>query len=135
MIHTDRGDVTAELIVDALGWRRVLGTGTIQPPEATLSRGLEVHPNGSGPSCSCGSTRATSRRATAGRSPRGDELRIGIGSYDPRFHVKEPTVRLATDEGADTVRYQGNWIPHRFRDARPRTACSSAATPPGTASR
>jgi flavin-dependent dehydrogenase len=25
-------------------------------------------------------------------------------------------VRLAQDEGADTVRYQGNWIPHRFRD-------------------
>ena len=49
--------------------------------------------------------------------PAGDELRIGIGSYDPRFHVKEPTVRLAVDEGADTVRYQGNWIPHRIRPA------------------
>ena len=45
VVHTDRGDVKAELIVDALGWRRVLGTGTIQPPEATLSRGLEVHPD------------------------------------------------------------------------------------------
>src|SRR3954466_8350271 len=41
-VHTDRGDVKAPLIVDALGWRRVLGTG-VQPPEAALSRGLEVH--------------------------------------------------------------------------------------------
>ena len=49
--------------------------------------------------------------------PAGDELRIGVGSYDPRFHVKEPTVRLATDERAGVERYQGNWIPHRFRDA------------------
>ena len=48
--------------------------------------------------------------------PAGDELRIGIGSYDPRFHVKEPTCASPTDEGADTVRYQGNWIPHRFRE-------------------
>src|SRR5687767_685266 len=42
-IHTDRGDLTAPLVVDALGWRRVLGGGpAIQPPEARLSRGLEV---------------------------------------------------------------------------------------------
>ena len=49
VVHTDRGDVRAELIVDALGWRRVLGNDTVQPPEATLSRGLEVHPHGSAP--------------------------------------------------------------------------------------
>src|SRR3954462_4639220 len=46
-VSTDRGDVRAPLIVDALGWRRVLGTG-VQPPEAALSRGLEVHPGGRG---------------------------------------------------------------------------------------
>jgi len=116
VIHTDRGDVRADLIVDALGWRRVLGTGTIQPPEATLSRGLEVHPNGSGPELQLW---VDPRYVVSGYSwsfPAGDELRIGVGSYDPRFHVKEPTVRLATDEGADTVRYQGNWIPHRYRE-------------------
>ena len=27
-VHTDRGDVRAELIVDGLGWRRVLSTAT-----------------------------------------------------------------------------------------------------------
>src|SRR3989440_689701 len=35
VVHTDRGDLEADLIVDALGWRRVLGTGeNVQPPEA-----------------------------------------------------------------------------------------------------
>jgi glycine/D-amino acid oxidase-like deaminating enzyme len=50
VVNTDRGDLRAPLIVDALGWRRVLGTlegQTVQPPEALLSRGLEVHPHGS----------------------------------------------------------------------------------------
>src|SRR4051795_502806 len=47
VVHTDRGDVTAPLIVDGLGWRRVLGAGAnVQPPDAALSRGLEVHPSG-----------------------------------------------------------------------------------------
>jgi flavin-dependent dehydrogenase len=115
-VHTDRGDVRGELIVDALGWRRVLGNGTIQPPEATLSRGLEVHPNGSGPDLQLWVDPRYVPSGYGWSFPAGGELRIGIGSYDPRFHVKEPTVRLAQDEGADTVRYQGNWIPHRFRD-------------------
>ena len=116
IIHTDRGDVRAKLVVDALGWRRVLGGGTIQPPEATLSRGLEVHPHGSAPDLQLWVDPRYVPSGYGWSFPAGGELRIGIGSYDPRFHVKEPTVRLAQDEGADTVRYQGNWIPHRFRD-------------------
>jgi flavin-dependent dehydrogenase len=44
-------------------------------------------------------------------------VRIGVGSFDPRFHVKEPTVRLAEDLDSDAVRYQGNWIPHKLRSA------------------
>ena len=48
-VQTDRGELRAPLIVDALGWRRVLSNATpIQPPNAPLSRGLEVHPQGSG---------------------------------------------------------------------------------------
>jgi flavin-dependent dehydrogenase len=98
VVHTDRGDLTAPLIVDALGWRRVLGAGEpVQPPEAALSRGLEVHPHGSGPDL---------------------ELWLEPRSvYDPRVRVKEPTVALAADAGFDAVRYQGNWIPHRLRRA------------------
>jgi len=49
--------------------------------------------------------------------PASDEIRVGVGSFDPRFHVKEPTVRLADDLERDAVRYQGNWIPHRLRPA------------------
>jgi flavin-dependent dehydrogenase len=49
--------------------------------------------------------------------PARDELRIGVGSFDPRFHVKDSTVRLAGDVGSEAVRYQGNWIPHRLRQA------------------
>ena len=37
-VHTDRGDVSAPLIVDALGWRRILGpAANVQPPAAALS--------------------------------------------------------------------------------------------------
>jgi len=47
--------------------------------------------------------------------PADDELRVGVGSFDPRDHVKEPTVRLAGDLEVPAVRYQGNWIPHEMR--------------------
>src|SRR5205807_2092313 len=47
----------------------------------------------------------------------GDETRVGVGSFEPRFHVKEPTVRLSEDVERDPVRFQGNWIPHQIRAA------------------
>ena len=109
-VVTDRGTIRAGLIVDALGWRRVLGSGAnVQPPDALLSRGLEVHPFGGGSDLEVWIDRSY--------VPAADEVRIGVGSFDPRFHVKEPTNRLATDLHADTVRYQGNWIPHALRPA------------------
>jgi menaquinone-9 beta-reductase len=49
--------------------------------------------------------------------PAAEELRIGVGSFDPRFHVKDNTVKLAEDLESAAVRYQGNWIPHKLRDA------------------
>jgi menaquinone-9 beta-reductase len=117
-VHTDRGDVRAALIVDSLGWRRVLGSGeNVQPPDALLSRGLEVHPLGSGEDLEIWIDRAYVPAGYGWRFPADHELRIGVGSFDPRFHVREPTVRLATDLDADTVRYQGNWIPHALREA------------------
>src|SRR5439155_1272061 len=45
------------------------------------------------------------------------ELCVGVGSFWPSHHVKEPTVRLAGDLGLPAVRYQGNWIPHQLRRA------------------
>ena len=117
-VHTDRGDVSAGLIVDALGWRRVLSSGAVfQPPDAPLSRGLEVHPFGSGRDLELWIDRSYVPAGYGWSFPAADELRIGVGSFDPRYHVKEPTVRLAEDVGEDAVRYQGNWIPHRLRPA------------------
>ena len=117
-VLTDRGEIRAPLIVDALGWRRVLGVGeNIQPPDALLSRGLEVHPFGTGEDLEVWIDRSYVPAGYGWRFPADNELRIGVGSFDPRYHVREPTVRLAQDLDADTVRYQGNWIPHALRDA------------------
>jgi menaquinone-9 beta-reductase len=49
--------------------------------------------------------------------PAGDEVRVGVGSFDPRDHVKQPTVELAGRLGRAPEGYQGNWIPHRLRAA------------------
>jgi flavin-dependent dehydrogenase len=118
VVHTDRGDIRAPLIVDGLGWRRVLGAGdNVQPPDALLSRGLEVHPFGGGDDLEVWIDRSYVPAGYGWSFPADGEVRIGIGSFDPRFHVREPTVRLATDLRADAVRYQGNWIPHALRDA------------------
>jgi len=117
-VHTDRGDIKATHIVDALGWRRVLGDGdNIQPPDALLSRGLEVHPHGSGNDMEIWIDRSYVPAGYGWSFPAGEEVRIGVGSFDPRFHVREPTERLASDLSAPTVRYQGNWIPHALRTA------------------
>ena len=61
--------------------------------------------------------------------------RIGVGSFDPRFHVKDTTVLLADDLERDAVRYQGNWIPHKLRRGDRGQASSSWATRRATACR
>jgi hypothetical protein len=117
-IHTDRGDITAPLIVDALGWRRILGPGeNVQPPEAAISRGLEVHPHGGGTDLDIWIDRSLVREGYAWSVPAAGEQRVGVGSYEPRDHVKEPTVEIARRLEVDAVRYQGNWFPHRLRPA------------------
>jgi flavin-dependent dehydrogenase len=117
-VHTDRGDLSAPLIVDALGWRRVLSNETaIQPPNARLSRGLEVHPHGAGDELELWIDPKYVRAGYSWSFPAGDELRVGVGSFWPSHHVKEPTVRLAGDLGLPADGYQGNWIPHQLRPA------------------
>jgi len=118
-VHTDRGDLHAPLIVDALGWRRVLGASGegFQPPEAPLSRGLEVHPRGGGEELAIWVDRSLVRRGYGWSVPAAGEQRVGIGSYAPRDHVKEPTRELARRLERDAVGYQGNWFPHRLRPA------------------
>ena len=117
-IDTDRGVVSAPLVVDALGWRRVLASGDgYQPPEAPLSRGLEVHPQGSGQDLEIWIDRRYVPAGYGWSFPARDEVRVGIGSFDPRFHVRRTTELLAEDLDRERVGYQGNWIPHRLRSA------------------
>jgi flavin-dependent dehydrogenase len=110
-VHTDRGDIRAPLIVDALGWRRVLGPHeNVQPPEAALSRGLEVHPRGLGADLELW---IDPRYVDAGYGwsfPARDELRIGVGSFDPHDPVKQPTLRLVEDVAASPTAIR-HWIP------------------------
>lgn len=126
-VETDRGVLSAPLVVDALGWRRVLAAdGGYQPPAAPLSRGLELHPAGDSEDLEVWIDR---RYVPAGYGwcfPARDELRIGVGSFDPRFHVRETTELLLGDldrerPGASLAgqppEYQGNWIPHKLRRA------------------
>ncbi|HEV7751756.1 MAG TPA: NAD(P)/FAD-dependent oxidoreductase [Baekduia sp.] len=117
-VHTDRGDLTAPLVVDACGWRRILGDPHVQPPEAALSRGLEVHPHDAGGiDLDVYLQRDLVRRGYGWSVPAAGERRVGTLSYDPYDHVKEPTRALADRLDVEAVRYQGNWFPHRLRDA------------------
>ena len=118
-VETDRGTISAPLVVDALGWRRMLGqrrrlpaarraalARPRGPPRGRAREDLEIW--------------IDRRYVPAGYGwsfPARDELRIGIGSFDPRFHVKDTTVLLAEDLGKEPNAYQGNWIPHKLRRA------------------
>jgi len=115
-VGTDRGEVDAPLVVDALGWRRVLDDG-YQPPDAPLSRGLEVHPSGNGRDLEVWIERGVIPAGYGWSFPARDEVRVGVGSFIPHDHVKRPTVDLAGRLELPAVRYQGNWIPHRLREA------------------
>ena len=117
VVRTDRGDVAAPLVVDALGWKRILAAAQVQPPEARLSRGLEVHPGGAGDDLELWIDKRVIRAGYGWSFPAAGELRVGVGSFDPHDHVKDPTVRLADDLGLPPDGYQGNWIPHQLRPA------------------
>jgi flavin-dependent dehydrogenase len=117
-VHTDRGDLRSHLVVDALGWRRVLGSGqNVQPPEAFLSRGLEVHPPGNDTDLELWLDKKYVPAGYGWSFPAGDEVRVGVGSFDPHRHVKDPTLDLTADVGREPLGFQGNWIPHKLRKA------------------
>lgn len=118
-VETDRGALRAPYVIDALGWRRVLARAAdpIQPPHAPLSRGLEVHPAGTGTELELWIDHRYVRAGYAWSFPACEEVRIGAGSFWPSRHVKEPTVRLAAEKGLPPRGYQGNWIPHQLRPA------------------
>src|SRR5262249_56005124 len=115
-VQAEGGEVKAGVVVEALGWRRVLSNApTIQPPNARLSRGLEVHPKGSGEEMELWIDTGYVRAGYSWSFPAEDEVRVGVGSFWPSHHVKEPTVRLAHDLERAPERFQGNWIPHQLR--------------------
>ena len=117
-VLTDRGELHAPLVVDALGWKRVLGSH-VQPPDAPLSRGLEIHAphDVGGDELHCWVERGLIREGYGWSVPAGREVRVGIGSYEPRDHVKQPTIALAEREERAREHFQGNWFPHRLRPA------------------
>ena len=119
VVQTDRGDLTAPLVVDALGWRRVLASPHYQPPDAPLSRGLEVHPShdGSGDALDLWIEDGVVARGYGWRVPAEEEVRVGALSYDPRDGVREPVDALASKLGVPLDGFQGNWFPHKLRDA------------------
>src|ERR687898_6807 len=95
-------------------WLRVMGL--MGSHRQTFDR-LVVHPFGAGEEMEIWIDRRYVPAGYGWSFPAGDELRIGVGSFDPRFRVKDTTVLLAEDLERDPVRYQGNWIPHRLRPA------------------
>ncbi len=119
VVRTDRGELRSPLVVDALGWRRMLGTDmTPRGGTGRLSRGLEVHPDGAGRDLELWIDPRYVRAGYAWCFPAAGEQRIGVGSFEPSDHVKDETVLLAADLGerADGG-FQGNWIPHQLRPA------------------
>jgi menaquinone-9 beta-reductase len=90
----------------------------VQPPEARISRGLEVHPSDArGEDLEVWIDRSVVRYGYAWSVPARGERRVGVGSYEPRHHVKEPTREMARRLETEAVRYQGNWFPHELRPA------------------
>jgi flavin-dependent dehydrogenase len=117
LVETDRGTVSAPLVVDALGWRRILASDEgYQPVEAALTRALEVHPAATSGDLEVWVDRRYARAGYGWSFPAGDEVRVGVCSYHPPAHVRQGTDLIATDLGHERVRYQGNWIPHELRE-------------------
>lgn len=118
-VDTDRGELRAPLVLDALGWRRVLaspGLAPVQPPDERMSRGLEVHPSGRGEELELFLDASLARAGYGWSFPAGDEVRVGVGSFRPRDGVREPTEALADQLDLAADGWQGNWIPHRRRE-------------------
>ena len=137
VVHTDRGDLRAPLVVDALGWRRVLGGGASDP----AARGAPLARPGGPPArarrrpravarpalrprrlllvvprrtASCASASARSTRATTSSEPTSSARR--------RRRASRPSASRATGSRTSSA-------------TRPTTASSSSATAPATASR
>ena len=80
-------------------------------PTRRSRAGSRCTPGAPATSSRSGSTAATCRPATAGASPPATSCAIGVGSFDPRFHVKDTTVLLAEDLERDAGPLPGQLDP------------------------
>ena len=69
-------------VVDALAGAGCLDLPATQPPDAPLSRGLEVHPSGSGEDLEISIERSIVPAGYGWSFPANDEVRVGVGSFD-----------------------------------------------------
>ena len=83
--HTDRGELRAPLIVDALGWRRVLSNAHADPAARTRAcrAGWRSTRAGSGEEMELWIDPRYVRAGYGWSFPAGDELRVGVGSFWP----------------------------------------------------
>ena len=83
-VHTDRGELRAPLIVDALGWRRVLSNATPNPAaeRAPLARPGGA-PAGGGEEMELWIDPRYIRAGYSWSFPARDEIRVGVGSFWP----------------------------------------------------
>ena len=89
----------------------------VQPPTRGSRAGWRCIPAGTGADLELWIDKRVIRAGYGWAFPARDEVRVGIGSFDPHDHVKDPTVALADAVGLPPDGYQGNWIPHRLRPA------------------
>ena len=113
--RTDRG-ASAPLVVDCLGWRRVLGRPATSRPTPRCReawRCIQAEPRTISRS---GSTAATFPPAMPGASRQGRDPggRRVIRAAGPREGIDRAP---GAGPERDAVRYQGNWIPHQLRRA------------------
>ena len=116
-VHTDRGDIDSPLIVDALGWRRVLGERTSSRRTPRSRAAWRSTRTAAAPTSTCGSTAASSVTATRGRCRRRASSASASAPTSRATTSRSRRRRSPSASSVEPVRYQGNWFPHRLRPA------------------
>ena len=109
----------APLIVDALGLAARAGLRRQRPAagRAAVARARGPSLRRAAPTSRSGSTAATSPPGTAGASPPATRCGSASARSIRAFTSRSRPTGWPSDLHADTVRYQGNWIPHALRPA------------------
>ena len=106
-VETDRGELRAPLVVDGLGWRRVLSNAEADPAPARASIPRPGGPpRGKGRDMELWLDAGYVRAGYSWSFPAGDELRVGVGSFWP-----EPPRQGADRAARRRPRPAGPWLP------------------------